>query len=183
MNTRPTIGLALSGAGNRSSFYIGFLETLQRHEISIDFIAAMSGGSVVATVYACGALEEFKKDVLAINKQTIKRYVVKSSEKGGLYSLDPLEDYLRGLIHGSTFEDTQPKMAFVAVDIETGEQVVLCMGDIAHAARVSCTLPGIFQAVPWGSRILVDGGLLKQLPLDVCKLWAGYFHCHKHARD
>jgi predicted acylesterase/phospholipase RssA len=60
-------------------------------------------------------------------------------------------------------------MAFVAADIETGEQVVLCIGDIARAACISCVLPGVFEPVMWGNRVLVDGGILNQMPLDVVK--------------
>ncbi len=165
-NNQPTIGIALSGAGNRSSFFVGFLEALEKHEIHLDCITAMSGGSLVAAAFACGVLPQFKHDVLGINKETIKKYIVKSSERGGLYSLDPLEEYLRELIHAARFEDTRPKMAFVAVDIETGQQVLLCMGDIARAARISCTLPGVFVPVGWGDRFLVDGGLLQQVPLE-----------------
>ena len=62
-----------------------------------------------------------------------------------------------------------PPKAFVAADIETGEQVVLCMGDIARAACISCVLPGVFEPVTWGNRVLVDGGILNQMPLDVVK--------------
>ena len=73
------------------------------------------------------------------------------------------------MFKGKTFEEVSPKMAFVAADIETGEQVVLCVGDIARAACISCVLPGVFEPVMWGSRILVDGGILNQMPLDVVK--------------
>jgi predicted acylesterase/phospholipase RssA len=60
-------------------------------------------------------------------------------------------------------------MTFASVDIETGEQINLCMGDIARAARISCTLPGVFEPVRWGNRTLIDGGLLSLVPLDALK--------------
>jgi predicted acylesterase/phospholipase RssA len=43
------------------------------------------------------------------------------------------------------------------------------MGDIAKAARISCTLPGIFEPVKWGDKTLVDGGLLTMVPSDFLK--------------
>ncbi len=168
-NLRPKIGLALSGSGNRTAFYIGFLERLAEAKIPIDYIAAMSGGSLVAAAYACGSLEEFKKWGLGINKLEVKKYVTKSNDRGGLYSLALLEEQMRVFTKGLTFEEAKPQMAFVAVDIENGEQVILCMGDIARAATISCTLPGAFEPVKWGGRTLVDGGLLSQIPIDVLK--------------
>lgn len=170
-NSQPTIGLALSGSGNRSTFYIGFLERLSEAGITIDYISAMSGGSLVASAYACGKLPEFKTLALKINKHTIHNYIQKSQGHGGLYSLQYFENFLRNMLGGLTFEEVKPKMAFVAVDIETGQQVTLCLGDIAKAVCISCTLPGIFEPVKWGDRTLVDGGLLNQIPLDVLKDW------------
>lgn len=167
--SRPKIGLALSGSGNRTAFYIGFLEKLSDEKIPIDYIAAMSGGSLVAAAYACGSLKEFKQWGLRINKLEVKKYVTKSSSRGGLYSLALLEEQMRAFTRGLTFEEARPQMAFVAVDIENGEQVVLCMGDIARASIISCTLPGAFEPVKWGGRTLVDGGLLSQIPIDVLK--------------
>jgi predicted acylesterase/phospholipase RssA len=53
--------------------------------------------------------------------------------------------------------------------LDRGEQVVLSMGDIARAVRITCTLPGIFVPVQWGGRTLIDGGLLNVVPVDVAR--------------
>lgn len=167
--SRPTIGLALSGSGNRTTFYIGFLEVLQEHNITIDYLSASSGGSLVAAAYACGSLPELKKFALALTNESIKKYIIRGSKKGGLYSLDAWEDQMRVFTKGLNFEDVRPHMAFSAVDIENAEQINICMGDIARAARISCTLPGVFEPTKWGNRVLVDGGLLTQVPLSALK--------------
>ena len=65
--------------------------------------------------------------------------------------------------------------AAVATDIKTGEKVVLRSGSIASAMRASMSIPGLFE--PWkiGGRLLVDGGLVSNLPVLVAKeLFAGY---------
>jgi predicted acylesterase/phospholipase RssA len=165
----PSIGLALSGSGNRTSFYIGFLEVLDEAKIPISFIAACSGASLVASAYVCGTLPEFKEKVFQLNRDLLKTYFVKSSAKGGIYSIDLLEEELRRFTKGLNFEEVRPLMGFIAVDIETGKQVLLCMGDIARAARISCTLPGIFDPVKWGGKTLVDGGLLTMVPANFLK--------------
>jgi len=65
--------------------------------------------------------------------------------------------------------------AAVATDIETGEKVVLKSGSVASAMRASMSIPGLFE--PWriGSRLLVDGGLVSNLPVLTAKeLFSGY---------
>lgn len=55
----------------------------------------------------------------------------------------------------------------IATDIETGELVVLEEGNLAEAMRASMSIPGIFTPVEIDSRILVDGGVVKNLPVDL----------------
>jgi len=162
-NTRLKVGLALSGSGNRSAFYIGFLEYLGQQKVPIDFITACSGGSLVAASYVCGTLSEFKKLILSLTPELLKTYMVRSNG-GGLFNIDLFEEAVRTYTKGMNFEEIRPLMGFVAVDIETGEKVLLCMGDIAKAVRISCTLPGIFEPIQWGGKTLVDGGLLTMVP-------------------
>ncbi|MFN7986689.1 MAG: patatin-like phospholipase family protein [Thermoanaerobaculia bacterium] len=57
----------------------------------------------------------------------------------------------------------------VAADIETGEVVVLGSGDLARALRASMAIPGFFSAVEWEGRLLVDGGVARNLPVDVVR--------------
>lgn len=162
---KKTFGLALSGSGNRSSFYIGFLEVLEEQGLRPDYISVCSGGSLVAAAYACGSLSEFRDRVLSLSKEDLKS-LMKKSDGGGYYSLDLVEEEMRKYTKGLKFEEVRPLMSFSCVDVETGEKVLLQMGDIARAARISCTLPGIFEPVIWGGRTLVDGGLLTIIPTE-----------------
>lgn len=165
-NKQPTLGLALSGGGNRSSFYIGFLEVMNEHNVRIDYITAMSGASLVAAAYACGTLPQFKERMLNLEADQLKE-LTKKADNGGFYSLEKVENELRTFYtKGQKFEEVRPHMSFVTVDIEAGEVVDLAMGDIARAACASCTLPGVFEPIIWGSRLLVDGGILSLVPLN-----------------
>ncbi len=164
---RPSVGFAFSGSGNRSTFYIGFLEGLTGAGVPIDYIAACSGGSLIAAAYGAGKLGELKELALGLNSESLKEFIKPSKTRSGLYSLAPLEERLRILLNGLTFEEAKPKMAFAAVDIDNGEEVVLCMGDVARAACISCSVPGLFEPTLWGNRILVDGGLLNIVPINL----------------
>lgn len=57
----------------------------------------------------------------------------------------------------------------VAADIETGQPVVLSRGDLPSAVRASMSIPGAFTPVEYDGRILVDGGIVMNLPVDVVR--------------
>lgn len=167
--TKPKVGFAFSGASSRSVFYIGFLEVLAENDFPIDYIAAMSGGSVVAASYACGTMAELKKLALSMDKELVFNFIERSRGRGGLYHLNKVESLLRVYTKNLKFEDVKPRLGFVTTDIAAGEEVVLQMGDIAHSVCASCTLPGIFQPMEWGNRQLVDGGIINVVPGNVAR--------------
>jgi NTE family protein len=57
----------------------------------------------------------------------------------------------------------------VATDMESGQPVVLDSGDLAAALRASMSVPGVFAPLEWNGRILGDGGLVNNLPVDVAR--------------
>lgn len=57
----------------------------------------------------------------------------------------------------------------VATDLETGERKVLAAGDLTEALRASMSAPGVFAPVELDGRLLVDGGLVENLPVDVAQ--------------
>jgi NTE family protein len=57
----------------------------------------------------------------------------------------------------------------VATDISNGEMVVLRQGDLARALRASMALPAAFSAIEIDGRVLVDGGVANNLPVDVVR--------------
>lgn len=67
----------------------------------------------------------------------------------------------------SDFDSLAVPFRAVATDLERGEMVVLGAGDLVDAMRASMSAPGAFTPYPVGDRLLVDGGLLRNLPVDV----------------
>lgn len=57
----------------------------------------------------------------------------------------------------------------VATDLETGEPVVIDRGDLATAIRASLSVPGVFAPIEHDGRLLVDGGIAENLPIDVAR--------------
>jgi NTE family protein len=76
------------------------------------------------------------------------------------------------LIHTATvadFDRLRIPFRAVAADIETGEAVVLGAGDLAEAIRASMSIPGVFAPIDLAGRLLVDGGIADNLPVDVAR--------------
>ena len=69
----------------------------------------------------------------------------------------------------TSFEDLPIPFSAVATDIVTGEMVVLKEGDLSTAVRASMSIPGAFSPVDVDGRLLVDGALVRNLPVDVMR--------------
>jgi NTE family protein len=67
------------------------------------------------------------------------------------------------------FDELPTPFRAVAADLETGARVVLRDGDLTSAMRASMSAPGVFAPVEIGGRLLVDGGIVENLPVDVAK--------------
>jgi NTE family protein len=91
----------------------------------------------------------------------------------GLISDANLLLQLRGLIGVRaavpTFDDLPIPFRAVATDIETGHKVVLDRGDLADAMRASMSVPGVFAPQRLNGKLLVDGGMADNVPIDVAR--------------
>jgi NTE family protein len=97
------------------------------------------------------------------------------TEKGlvlpkGILSGVAIEAYFRRLTQSaveiSDFQRLPIPFVAMATDIENGEAVVLDRGSVAHAMRASMSVPGAMAPVEINGRLLVDGGIANNLPID-----------------
>ena len=159
------IGLALSGGAVRGAAHLGVLEVLEREGIRPDFVAGVSAGSVVGALYCAGMpLGEILRLSRELHWSRLGRI---TRPRLGFFDISRLEGYLDELIEGRPFEQLSIPFAAVAVDILRGEVVVLREGSVSRAVRASCSLPGTFTPLEDGDRLLVDGGLINNLPVSV----------------
>ncbi|MEZ4180474.1 MAG: patatin-like phospholipase family protein [Candidatus Doudnabacteria bacterium] len=165
----PRVGFAWSGASSRSIFYIGFLEVLKENNFPIDYIASMSGSSIVAASYASGTMEQLKQAALKFNSEFVFSLIRRSKNKGGIYNMEKVEQYLRVYTQNKSFEDVKPRLGIIATDLQEGTAVNLEVGDLAKAICTSCALPGIFEPVSWGDKSLLDGGIVSVVPGDIAR--------------
>jgi len=80
-----------------------------------------------------------------------------------------MEEVINDLTGGVTIEELEIPFAAVAVDVLSGELIVLRQGSLARAIRASASLPGIFTPLENGDRLLIDGGALNNLPVCVAQ--------------
>lgn len=91
----------------------------------------------------------------------------------GLVNTSAIDDLLRGFVgkarHQTDFDHLPIRYRAVATDMVTGRMVVIDHGDLATAMRASMALPGVFAPVQLEHQILADGGLVRNLPVDVAR--------------
>jgi NTE family protein len=69
----------------------------------------------------------------------------------------------------TNFDELPTPFRAVATDLETGESVVMGSGDLTSAMRASLSAPGVFDPVERGGRVLVDGGITDNVPVDIAR--------------
>lgn len=80
-----------------------------------------------------------------------------------------LRQHLGEAGHVEEFSDLNLPFRAVAVDLESGQRVTLDRGDLALAIRASMSIPGVIAPVAWEDRLLIDGGLRANLPVEVAR--------------
>lgn len=169
---RKKLGLALGGGGARGLAHIGVLKVFERHGISVDLLAGVSIGGVIGALYFAGhPMQEVEREVLRIGKpKELVKLVDPGFLQGGVLKGWRLANYLaEKLGAGLTFADLPKPLALVAVDLNSGQEVLLHSGLVVEALRASISVPGVFVPVERGSLRLVDGGILNNVPADVAR--------------
>ncbi|MEK2608683.1 patatin-like phospholipase family protein [Pseudomonas shirazensis] len=201
-NTRPKVGLVLSGGAARGLAHIGVLKALEEQGVRVDAIAGTSMGAVIGGLYASGySVEELeklattldwqqalsdappRKDVPFRRKQDDRDFLVKQKlsfrDDGSLgLPLGVIQGQNLALLLESKLAHTADTRDFdklpipfraVATDIASGEKVVFRRGHLPQVIRASMSIPAVFAPVEMDGRLLVDGGMVDNIPLDVAR--------------
>ena len=159
----PVLGLALGGGAILGFVHLGILAALRDAAIPIDRISGTSAGAVAAAFHAFGVSPEATRDLLV--SRTWRRISRPSVSLLGLLSNEPLGELIRDKLGDARIEDAPIPLAVMAADIHTGREVVLREGSVADAVRASAAVPVLYTPVAIGGRLLVDGGVLGNVPV------------------
>jgi NTE family protein len=192
----PKVGLVLSGGGAKGFAHIGVLKVIDSLGLKIDYIAGTSMGAVIGALYATGysgmQLEAMFKsqdfdELINDNfpRESKSFYQRENSEKYAVslpfskFKITLPSALSRGQnVYNLLYQLMLPvddirdfgKLPIpffcIATDIETGESLILDGGRLAEAVTASSALPSLFQPVTIDDRILVDGGVTNNFPVE-----------------
>ncbi len=195
-HARPKVGLVLSGGGAKGLAHVGVLKVLEKAGVRVDYITGTSMGSIVGGFYSIGydakSLEKLSleqpwfdllndeiplRNIPIEEKSDESKYVLSFALKGFGFELP------KGLIKGQKlltrlaaltlpyhqtddFNKLPIPFRCVATDIESGEAVVFKKGFLPLALRASMSIPSALTPVEIDGRLLVDGGVVRNFPVD-----------------
>ena len=199
LQPRPKIGVALSGGGAAGLAHIGVLRILEEHGIPVDMVSANSMGAVVGALYAIGYSPDEIEDAVTgtdwmklfkekpdrttipvYERPNAERYQAKFTIKGkkvdllpGIKSGQSIYKFFSQLTWPAhlidDFSGFPRPFICIATDIGTGEAVVLDRGFLPDAMRASMSIPGVFTPFRIDGRLLVDGLLSRDFPVEDLK--------------
>jgi NTE family protein len=159
------IGVVLSGGGARAFAHLGAIEELVAAGIAIDRIGGVSLGSVVGAGFAAGystaeTLELFQAGFVEVNPTGDYTVPVFSMIRGAR-----TRSLLEGYLGERRIEELHRRFFCVSCDLLRREAVVHRTGRMVDAVQASLSIPGVFPPIATDGRLLVDGGVLDNLPI------------------
>ena len=159
--------LALGGGAVLGAAHIGVLKAIEENNIYIEYISGTSIGAFVAAFYAFGkSWEEIRDIALELKWIDITRLTL---SKYGLLSNAKIGELIQEHLGNKNIEDAEIPLAMVAADASSGEKMVLDRGPVAEAVMASTSIPGIFIPAKIDGRMLVDGGIVENVPIPTVK--------------
>ena len=196
--SKPYLGLALGGGGSRGVAHIGALQALHSSGISPDIIAGTSSGSTIGAMYAAtldpfwienrfrefmetdlffkfrsGSLIDGRNEETFLEKVTTKvkqhYMVVLGLNKSFVAKREIIEKAVNFLVPCNNFSELKIPMEIVAVDIQSGEEIIYHEGDLKESIIQSSSIPGFFEPTLKDEKIIVDGGVSSPIPIETLK--------------
>jgi NTE family protein len=171
-----TTAFVLSGGGNLGSVQVGMLQALFRAGIKPDFIVGTSVGAVNGGWLAGRGPDADIGELAHLWRNLTRNDVFPTKFFGGLLGFMGRSDHLcpdtglRKILHRELnferLENAVIPFHVVATDLLSGIDVLLSRGKAIEAICASAAIPGIFPAVQWDDRTLVDGGVVNNCPIS-----------------
>jgi NTE family protein len=196
---RPTVGVAFGGGSARGIAHVGVIRWLQEHRVPIDVATGTSMGGLVGGAFATGMdARELEAFIASLDWDRLfgsSSFVFKNIRRKADARDYPsrLEFGLRGGIVPPTalnngqyvelllgrivapyfatedFDDLPTPFRTVAVDLLSAQPVVMRRGSLADALRATLSPPLIFPPMELNGQVLIDGGVMDNVPADIVK--------------
>jgi NTE family protein len=161
------IGLALGGGSARGMAHVGILQALEENGIPIDMISGASAGALIGSAYAAGiSIKTIKESVLKWgSKKRLARLIDFQILKPGLLGGNKVNQLYLDVVGDPDFSELKIPLCIIAMDLNTGEEVVFDKGSVLKAVRASLSIPGVFVPVHYAGRYLIDGSVVDPVPV------------------
>ncbi len=190
------VGLVLSGGGAKGLAHIGALKVIEEAGIRIDYIGGSSMGAIIGGLYASGytahqldsIFHETNFNILIQDNIPRSAKSFHEKEDSEKYALSlPFDNFKIGFPSGLSrgqniynfisqltlhlgniddFSELPIPFFCIAADVESGEEVILDEGSLAQAVSASGAIPSIFSPVSLNGRLLTDGGVANNYPIE-----------------
>ena len=164
--SKKKIALVLGGGSAYGYAHIGVIQAMEEKGIKPDLIVGTSMGSIVGAYYA--AFGEIDSLINIISKtSTFKTVADPGFFSLGIIKTKKIEDLFKKVFGERKFAKCKIPLIINACDINSGENIVYKKGLIRDAVRASMSVPGIFAPFVKGNKILVDGGIVNNLGINL----------------
>ena len=167
----PRVALVLGGGAARGFAHIGVIRVLEQERIPIDLVVGTSVGSLIAAIWASDRDSfELEWTAFQLERDDLFDFRLVNAVVGMGYAKgEKLEAFVKAKVKQADIEQLKVPFAAVATDLNWGQRVVLDKGSIARAVRASSAIPGVFEPVGHVGKLLVDGGVVDNIPIDVAR--------------
>jgi NTE family protein len=168
---RARIGLAFGGGLPFGLVTLGVLRAFEAERVPVDRLAGTSMGSILSAMYAAGlpideCIERLRR---AFDRKHLLAALLRdlSFSGRGLLRGSEVVHMLESFIGTRRFEDLKIPLRIPACDLVEGTEVVFETGPLVPAIRASISMPGILEPFHYQGRVLVDGALIRPIPVHL----------------
>jgi NTE family protein len=159
--------LALSGGGAKCAAQAGVLAVLEEAALPVGALVGISGGGLVALLYASGHSPQAIRDYID-NMSLLEVWELDPARKA-LFGEAKIRARLRQAVGRKTFADLRIPTTVITADMNTGREIHLSSGLVEDAMLATMAIPGLFPTVTWDGMRLGDGGVVNPMPVDVAR--------------
>jgi len=167
----PRVALVLGGGAARGFAHVGVIRVLEQERIPIDLVVGTSVGSLIGALYAQKRdVFELEWTAFALTREDLLDTGVLNAVMGmGLAKGERLEKFVESKVQVKNIEGLQVPFVAVATDLNWGTRVVIDQGSVSRAVHASSAIPGLFEPVNHLGKVLVDGGVVDNIPISVAR--------------
>ena len=167
--TGKNVALVLGSGGARGIAHIAAIEELQSRGYNITSVAGCSMGSVVGGIFAGGELNKFRDWLSELDYWDVFDLLDFSLSRKGLIKGEKVFKKIAPFIADKSIENLSTPFVAVASDIINKKPVVYSQGNLKDAIRASVSIPTVLTPIQTETGVLVDGGIVNPLPVDLVK--------------